>query len=139
MTESTRLLILIDPSSGVPVYRQLMDQVRFLIASGRLVPGDPLPSTRSLSAELGVNPMTVSKAYGYLERDGVVERRPGRPLVVAAFRAKPLRDQKEDRLRESLAASINTARQLGVGKEEALRIFGEMLEETPPPEGGEDD
>jgi GntR family transcriptional regulator len=139
MTESTRLLILIDPSSGVPVYRQLMDQVRFLIASGRLAPGDPLPSTRSLSAELGVNPMTVSKAYGYLERDGVVERRPGRPLVVAAFRAKPLRDQKEDRLRESLTASVNTARQLGVGKEEALKIFGEMLEETPPPEGGEDD
>jgi GntR family transcriptional regulator len=139
MTEAARLLILIDPSSGVPVYRQLMDQVRFLIASGRLEPGDPLPSTRSLSAELGVNPMTVSKAYGYLERDGVVERRPGRPLVVAAFRAKPLRDQKEDRLRESLAASVKTARQLGVGKDEALRIFGEMLEETPPREGGEDE
>lgn len=139
MSKPSRFLILIDPASGVPVYRQLMDQVRFLVASGRLEPGDSLPSTRSLSAELGVNPMTVSKAYGYLERDGVVERRPGRPLVVAAFRAKPLRDQKEERLRESLAVSANTARQLGVGKDEALRIFGELLEEAPPPGGGEDE
>jgi GntR family transcriptional regulator len=139
MTEPARLLILIDPSSGVPVYRQLMDQVRFLIASGRLEPGDPLPSTRSLSAELGVNPMTVSKAYGYLERDGVVERRPGRPLVVAPLPSKALHRQKRERLRESLTSAANTARQLGVGKDEALKIFGEMLDEAPPSGGGEDE
>ena len=139
MSEPARLLILIDPSSGVPVYRQLMDQVRFLVASGRLAPGDPLPSTRILASELGVNPMTVSKAYGYLERDGVVERRPGRPLVVAAFRSRPLDEQKRDRLRESLGASANTARQLGIEKDEALRIFGELLEGAPAPEGGKDE
>ena len=79
------MLIVIDPSRGVPVFRQVMDQVRFHIASGLLQPGDELPATRSLSAELGVNPMTISKAYNLLERDGVLERRPGRPLVVKAF------------------------------------------------------
>ena len=77
------MLIVVDPSSGVPVFRQVMDQVRFHIASGLLKAGDELPATRSLSAELGVIPMTVSKAYNLLERDGVLERRPGRPLVVA--------------------------------------------------------
>ena len=74
------MLIVVDPQSGVPVYRQLMDQIKFHIASGMLQPGDELPSTRLLSSDLGVNPMTISKAYGYLEKEQVVERRPGRPL-----------------------------------------------------------
>jgi DNA-binding transcriptional MocR family regulator len=65
------MLIVVDPHSGVPVYRQLMDQIRFHIASGLLKPGDELPSTRALSTELGVNPMTVSKAYSFLERSCV--------------------------------------------------------------------
>ena len=92
------MLIVVDPHSGVPVYRQVMDQIKFHIASGILRAGDELPSTRSLSAELGVNPMTISKAYSYLERDEVVERRPGRPLVVkesgaGATRKRPPRGE----------------------------------------------
>jgi GntR family transcriptional regulator len=128
MTEPTRLLILIDPSSGVPVYRQLMDQIRFLIAGGIMRPGDPLPSTRSLSAELGVNPMTISKAYSFLERDGVVERRPGRPLVVRSFKPRQLHDQKLDRLRESLIPTVQTVRQLAIDRDDALQVFEEMLD-----------
>ena len=73
MTESARLLILIDPSSGVPVYRQLVEQIRFGVASGLLASGEEIPSTRALSARLGVNPMTVSKAFGLLEQEGVLE------------------------------------------------------------------
>src|ERR1700758_237959 len=61
------------PSSGVPIYRQLLDQVRAQIATGRLAPGQFLPSVRQVAAELTVNPMTVSKAYSLLERDGIVE------------------------------------------------------------------
>ena len=76
------MIVVVDPSSGVPVFRQLMDQIRLQIASGLLGPGDELPPTRAMSADLGVNPMTVSKAYNLLEREGVLERRPGRPLVV---------------------------------------------------------
>ena len=94
------MLIVVDPHSGVPVYRQLMDQVKLHIASGVLEPGDELPSTRVLSSELGVNPMTVSKAYSYLERDGMVERRPGRPLVVKAFEGEQLHDRKLEQLRD---------------------------------------
>ena len=122
------LLIVVDPSRGVPVYRQLMDQIKFHVASGMLRPGDELPSTRSLSAELGVNPMTVSKAYSFLERDQVVERRPGRPLVVRSLADEPLRERKMEQLRESLAPSVTMARQLGLDPEEARRLFAEMLE-----------
>jgi GntR family transcriptional regulator len=64
----------IHPSSGVPIYRQLMDQLRALIASGRLQPGDLVPSVRQLGDALSVNMMTVSKAYAKLEAEGILER-----------------------------------------------------------------
>lgn len=137
MNDSMEALIFIDPSSGVPVYRQLMDQIKFLIAGGVLKPGDPLPSTRNLSSELGVNPMTISKSYSYLERDGVIERRPGRPLVVRAFEKGDLREQKVEQLRASLSQSVGIVTQLGIEPAEAVRIFEEMLELNQGTEGGE--
>ncbi|MGD8818260.1 MAG: GntR family transcriptional regulator, partial [Acidobacteriota bacterium] len=76
------MILTIDPHSGVPAYRQIIDQVRFHVTSGLLQPGDEIPSTRALSKELGVNPMTVSKAFTLLEEEGVLERRPGLPHVV---------------------------------------------------------
>ncbi len=125
------MLIVVDPSSGVPVFRQVMDQVRFHIASGLLRPGDELPATRTLSAELGVNPMTISKAYNLLERDGVLERRPGRPLVVAALDATEIELEKIEQLRASLSDAVRVARQLGVDTDEALTIYRELLDGAP--------
>ena len=122
------MLIVVDTHSGVPVYRQLMGQIRFHISSGLLGPGDELPSTRTLSQQLGVNPMTISKAYSFLERDGIVERRPGRPLVVSGFGPGENRERKAEQLRESLAPSVTAARQLGIDPEEAARIFTDMLD-----------
>ena len=122
------MLIVVDPSSGVPVFRQVMDQVRFHIASGLLKAGDELPATRSLSAELGVNPMTISKAYNLLERDGVLERRPGRPLVVKALAADELDREKLDQLRATLADGARAAKQLGITSDEATEVFRDLLE-----------
>ena len=130
------MLIVVDPHSGVPVYRQLMDQVKFHIASGVLKAGDDLPSTRALSAELGINPMTISKAYSYLERDEVLERRPGRPLIVKEFRDDQMQAKKMDQLRESLVSTVTVVRQLGIDHEEALRVLREMLtDESDKPDG----
>lgn len=122
------MLIVVDPSSGVPVFRQVMDQVRFHIASGLLAAGDELPPTRTLSAELGVNPMTISKAYNLLERDGVLVRRPGRPLVVAPQDPAELEVQKLDQLRASLAEAVRAARQLAIEPDDAIGAFRELLE-----------
>jgi GntR family transcriptional regulator len=124
------MLIVVDPQSDVPVYRQLMEQIKLLIASGQLEPGDELPSTRTLSSELGVNPMTISKAYSYLERDKVLERRPGRPLVVKDFDVEELRMRKIDLLREGLAPVVTMVRQLDLEEREAVRVFKEMLSEA---------
>ena len=132
------MLILVDPHSGVPVYRQLMDQIKFHIASGLLKAGDELPSTRALSSELGVNPMTVSKAYGFLEREQVVERRPGRPLVVRSLAGDQIRDRKLAQLRESLVPTVTVVRQLGIDRDEASRIFSELIDEEPSPDPEEE-
>jgi GntR family transcriptional regulator len=132
------MLIVVDTRSGVPVYRQLMDQIKFHIASGMLVPGEELPSTRSLSAELGVNPMTISKAYSYLEREGVLERRPGRPIRVADIGEGGVRRQRIAQLRRSLASTVTVAKQLGIGSKEAVDLFTEMLREADREGAGED-
>jgi GntR family transcriptional regulator len=130
------VLIVVDAHSGVPVYRQIMDQIRFHVASGLLKPGEELPSTRALSAQLAVNPMTISKSYALLEREGLLERRPGLPLVVAAIPARKARSEKQDQLRASLAASAAMARQLGLTQEEALELFGEVLHDHGGPDRG---
>jgi GntR family transcriptional regulator len=122
------VLIVIDSHSGVPVYRQIVDQVRFQVASGLLRPGDELPSTRALSQELGVNPMTVSKSWGLLEEEGVLTRRPGLPLVVSERSARESQRARESQLVELLEPVAVAARQLGMGPAEALEVFRGLLE-----------
>jgi len=124
------MLLIIDHHNGIPAYRQIMEQVKFQIASGVLVPGAELPSTRALSAELSLNPMTISKAYGLLERDGVLERRRGQTLTVREMPAGDLHEHKLDPLRQQLAAAATMSRQLGVSPAQAIKLFRETLESS---------
>jgi len=123
------MLIKIDSHNGVPVYRQIMDQVRFQITAGMLAAGEPLDSVRNLAAAVGINSMTVSKAYSLLEREGLVERRRGQQLVVASRRRTQHDASREDHLREALAPAISVIRQLSMARDEAMEIFQEMLRE----------
>lgn len=83
------------PTSGLPIYRQLVDQVRRHVSSGRIAAGDFLPSVRQVATELEVNAMTVSKAYSLLERDGVVELVRGQGMRIA--KRPPASDTVEER------------------------------------------
>ena len=74
----------IDPSSPEPIYRQIAEQLRRLVAAGQLRPGDGLPSVREVAAAHAINPMTVSRAYSQLEAEGVLERLRGKGMAVAA-------------------------------------------------------
>ena len=121
------MLIIVDAHNGIPVYRQVMDQIKFHIASGILAPGDELPSTRLLSSELGVNPMTVSKSYSFLERENVLERRPGRPLIVGAHQPGSTQEGKLKQLQKSLAPTVTVIRQLDIDPDHALGVLRQML------------
>lgn len=122
------MLIHIDHHSGVPAYRQLMEQIRYLISSGQLRAGDDMPSTRSLSSELDLNPMTISKAYSLLEHEGALERRRGKPLRVRALENGAMKANKEEQLRKALGPAVTAARQLGFDKKEAVRVFTDLIE-----------
>jgi GntR family transcriptional regulator len=121
------VVVVIDAGSGVPVYRQIVDQVRFQVAGGVLPPGTELPSTRVLAQELGINPMTVSKAFGLLEEAGLLERRPGLPLVVRDATPRTLEAEREAQLRAALEPAARAVQQLGVDPERAVRVLRELL------------
>lgn len=121
------MLVLIDPNSGIPTYRQLVDQLRLQIASGRLAAGRELPSTRVLSQQLGINPMTVSKAYGLLEEEGLLTHRPGLPLTVSALSGELLDRERVAQLRALLEPAALAARQLGLSSTRSVAVFREIL------------
>lgn len=125
-------LFVIDHHNGVPVYRQVMDQVKFQIATGVLAPGTEVASTRALSTELGLNPMTISKAYGLLEREGVLERRRGQNLVIRARTGSDSQAARIEPLRQHLVAAATMARQLGLSTKDAVQIFRETLDQNRP-------
>ena len=118
----------IDPHSGVPVYRQLMDQVKYYAASGVLREGHQLPSIRELARALSVNPTTIVKAYSELEHEGVIEMRQGK----GAFVARPDAGMTDARRREALrrlARQIAVeAMQMGASDDLALQVVREELE-----------
>lgn len=132
------MLLHVDRHSGVPVYRQLEDQIRLAVATGRLAPGEELPSTRVLARELGLNPMTVSKVYARLERDGVLERRPGLPVVVRERAADEETAQRLAELERRLEPLAHLARRLGIPPGEAAAIYRRLIEaeQGAPTEGG---
>ena len=122
------MLITIDVHSGVPAYRQLVDQIRLQVTSGRLQSGDEIPSTRALSAELGLNPMTISRAYALLEEEGLLERRPGLPLVVRARSGAASAAARSAQLARALRPAASMARQLGINGKEAGDTLRRLIE-----------
>ena len=120
----------LEPASGVPIYRQLIDQVRRLVASGHLAPGSELPSVREIAAEYAVNPTTISKAYSLLELEGLVQRTRGKPMTVA----QPRRNQQllAQRLRqvETLVNSlVLAARQLDLQTTDLTKLIEKKMQE----------
>jgi GntR family transcriptional regulator len=101
--------------------------VKLHVATGTLKPGEEMPSIRTLAAPLGINPMTISKAYGILEREGVLERRPGRPLIISEMDAEQMMIRKIDKLKEILEPTVAIVVQLEIDREEAVRLFRDML------------
>lgn len=121
----------VDAGSGVPIYRQLIEQVRREVMLGRLGPGDQLPTLREVVEALAINPNTVGKAYGELEHEGLVVRRQGMGTFVApapltgALVAPPA-------LRTSLFRWVRRAQETGLSSEQIRLLVSDALDENGP-------
>ena len=117
------MLFRTNPSSGVPIYLQLMEQVKHNIETGALRPGEQLPGIRPLAEELVINPNTVAKAYRELEHEGVIELRHG----AGAFVSKNAGAKKiTDKVRAGqaiVADAIDKLRARGMTDDEIRRLF----------------
>jgi GntR family transcriptional regulator len=131
MRSHTASLFSIATGSAEPIYRQLVEQVRRLVAAGQLVPGDEMPSVREIAQALALNPMTVSKAYGLLEMEGVLARRRGLGMVVAASSGPGQPAERAELLRPALERAAREARQLGLDPDTVLTLFATILKESP--------
>ena len=124
------MLLRPNPSSGVPIYLQLMEQVKHSIETGALRPGEQLPGIRPLAEELVINPNTVAKAYRELEHEGVIELRHGAGAFVSSNgRAKKTTDKL--RAGQTLVdATVERLRSRNVSDEEIRRLFEAALAKT---------
>ena len=113
--------------SGVPIFRQIADQIIRAVAIGKLQVGDPVPSVRQLARELTINPNTVAKAYGELVDDGVLETQPGRGFFVAKRRQVYSKAERLRRLDESIDVLIHQAVALDFTPEEVFSRVEELF------------
>ena len=117
----------VDTASRLPIYQQLVQQIREAIARGELRPEAGLPSVRQLSRELVVNPNTVARAYTELEREGLLVSRPGRGIYVAQPRNDLTRSARDRRLTEQLDRWLTEAVHLGYAADEVLRLVAKRV------------
>jgi GntR family transcriptional regulator len=127
------LTLQLSAASGVPFYRQVVDQVSALVRSGQLAAGTRMPSVRELAAQLMVSLITVRRAYADLEAAGLVVRRQGQGTFVAEDVAQASIQQALDQAREQLQRAVRRARQLGLDDDNILATVEEILatEEAP--------
>ena len=123
--------------SVVPIYKQLVDQVRWAVVTGALGIGEPLPSVRVVAEQLVVNPNTVAKAYAELASEGVIESRAGKGSFVAARRQVFSKTERSRRLEEALNAFVNEAAYLGFAPDDIRTILERRLAQLPKPPKGD--
>ncbi len=122
----------ISPGSQSPIYRQVIDQARLAIATGKAAPGDPLPSVRALAEELVVNPNTIAKAYAQLSSEGLIESHPGKGVFVAQKRQVYTKAERARRIDNALEAFLQEALCLGLTPDEARKLFESKLSQLTP-------
>lgn len=121
-------MFILNTESGIPIYRQLIEQVRRMIASGQLQVGAELPSVRELALAHGVNPMTISKAYAQLEVEGLLSRQRGKPMRVAEPNAQATsEDARIAQLNTQLDELILAAKQLQLSPQVVLAALKHKL------------
>lgn len=114
-----------------PIYEQIKSQILQAILTGGLVPGDILPSLRSLAKELSVGVLTINRAYGELEGEGYIENRQGKGCFVAARSIELIKQHLIEESRQKMIRAIDEAREAGASDDDILMLFRQCLEENP--------
>lgn len=120
----------LDMHSGVPVYRQLIDQVRGGIASGQLARGDQLPTVRQLAVDLEINPNTVVRAYRELELGGLLETHQGTGTFISTQKLKGSDAERERQLAQIVADCVSRAGAAGFTVEELIDELRGHIQES---------
>src|SRR5207302_9866846 len=127
------LQIHISPNDGVPIYLQIVNQVKYQVASGRLLPGEELPPIRVLADQLIVNPNTVARAYRELEIAGVVTKRRTAGTYVSDAGSPLARRERVKILTDRADALLAEARQMAIGTDEVIQLLRQRDEAMQPP------
>jgi len=113
------VVLTVDPRSGVPIYLQVIEQIKRSVAVGVLSAGEQLPTVKQLALDLTINPNTVAKAYRELERDGVIETSPGRGSFVKSNGVKDTtKAAATDVARDAIETAVREAKSIGLGAED---------------------
>jgi GntR family transcriptional regulator len=119
----------LDSASGVPIYRQIQDQIRYGVASGFLLAGEQLPTVRALAVELSVNPNTVIKAYSELEREGLLATEQGSGTFIAVQTPPPLADgARQGKLLSLCSEFLAQAARYGFSPDDAVLGIQTLIE-----------
>jgi GntR family transcriptional regulator len=122
----------ISQSDKVPIYKQIVNQVKYRVASGQLVAGEELPPIRVLAEQLGINPNTVARAYRELEQDGLVTTRRTAGTYVSGTGSRLARRERVKILTERIDALVAEARQLNIDLEEVIDLLRQRDEAMQP-------
>ena len=118
--------ITISVADGVPIYKQIINQIKYLAASGAIAPGEELPPSRTLALQLKVTPNTIVRAYDELEAAGVIHKRRGSGSFVSEVQQSRLADAERQRIIEQrIDALLAEARQLNFTASDVLRVIRE--------------
>jgi GntR family transcriptional regulator len=121
------MLFQIDPSNGIPIFLQIVNQVKYKVATGAAQEGDRLPSVRELASTLRINPNTVAKAYGELERDGVIKTKRGLGCYIANKDVVIKKDERIKMLTKHIDRTLTEAFHLDIPLNEVETIFQKRL------------
>jgi GntR family transcriptional regulator len=123
-------MFILNPNSGIPIYRQILEQVRRKVASGQLKPGDALPSVREVALAHAVNPMTISKAYSLLEAEGMLEHNRGKPMTVASqARAQSPLPKRLEQIDSLVEQVVLAGKQLQLSQAEVAKLLRRKWEQ----------
>ena len=119
----------LDAANGTPIYRQIIQQIEYAILSGRMRPGDRLPTIRSLAVELKTNPNTIARAYNELEIRGILATQVGSGTFISDKKPVMEDDSLNRKIREVIGRFVQEMRDLGVEKREMVKLIEAFIKE----------